>query len=978
MKKQSLTLRPGRWLLAAFGLVAISAGNVYADYQSAVLGDQPVAYYPINSSVDPTGTTATDLSGNGNNGTYNGTDPEYNTVPGPSSYILNALYFDGFTSYVDLNTGSNPGLLNFSGPITLEAWVQPANTTEGPANIIAKGYESSVNSEITLRANGGNYFGGSYDGNSHGATGGQQTTNWAYVVCSYDGTNWSLYVNSILVQRNPDSVGSINFLSPWRIGTGSGDYGSSRYFTGNLTEVAMYTNGLTASQVLKHYYAGLLNSDPAVSAPIIVAQPQPQSTFAGGAATFAVTAVSALPMTNQWYKGGVPMPGETNATLTLTGLGTGDDVNYSVVVGNSNGTTNSAMAALTLLTPGNSLQWSANANSGVWDTGSSANWINLANSSPAVFNTSDQVLFDDTVNVPTNVTVSGTVSPSIITVDSSINNFNISGGTISGLGSLVKKGSSALSITSSGSFAGPVTISGGSVYAGNYCFQSVSSITVTNGATLDFGGSTYASGQTLTISGTGVNGEGAVYNSVYNPGQLYNIALAGDATIGCASGNIWGLHAGSTVGGNHKLTIKWGGGGDYTEWDGVKFATNLGDIELANGKLGIKNMGGNFGNPASTFTVDAGAELDFWTSDFGYAKNYHVFGAYQILAGFTTLNANYTLEDGCKFAGIYGSGNQTITGTFTLNGVAHLMLGDGDFIFTNVISGPGGFVWDAYNHQLILQSSNTYTGPTIIGGGQQILSLVGDGSISHSSLIFFGGDINNSTNTTIDVSGRSDQTLTLAGGQTLAGIGGVKGNLVVSSGATLSPAGTNTTIGITTGANPVGTIAVADNVTLNGTTVIKLNGSGVNDEVQAGADIHYGGTLSLVNISGSPLAVGNSFKIFSAASYSGTFSSITPATPGVGLAWDTNQLNMGFVNVVAGSGSGPVVDSVTASGGKLVFSGAGGTANHSYAVLTTTNLATPNWTSVMTNNFDGTGGFSVTNSIFSGTPQQFYRIEQLP
>ena len=53
----------------------------------------------------------------------------------------------------------------------------------------------------------------------------------------------------------------------------------------------------------------------------------------------------------------------------------------------------------------------------------------------------------------------------------------------------------------------------------------------------------------------------------------------------------------------------------------------------------------------------------------------------------------------------------------------------------------------------------------------------------------------------MDVTGRADQTLTLASGQTLGGNGGVNGNLVVGSGATLAPGGTNTTIGITVGAS---------------------------------------------------------------------------------------------------------------------------------------------------------------------------------
>src|SRR5262249_37641630 len=152
------------------------------------------------------------------------------------------------------------------------------------------------------------------------------------------------------------------------------------------------------------------------------------------------SAVSALPMTNQWYKNNVALPGKTNSTLTLTGVTAADAVNYRVVVGNSNGTTNSVSAALTLLTSGNPLKWSANGNSGVWDTAISANWVNQTNSQVTVFNTNDQVLFDDTPGAPTAVSVSGTVVPSVITVNSSANSYNlsaaVSGGTISGAGSL--------------------------------------------------------------------------------------------------------------------------------------------------------------------------------------------------------------------------------------------------------------------------------------------------------------------------------------------------------------------------------------------------------------------------------------------------------------------------------------------------------------------------------------------------------------
>jgi hypothetical protein len=134
-----------------------------------------------------------------------------------------------------------------------------------------------------------------------------------------------------------------------------------------------------------------------------------------------------------------------------------------------------------------------------------------------------------------------------------------------------------------------------------------------------------------------------------------------------------------------------------------------------------------------------------------------------------------------------------------------------------------------------------------------------------------------------------------------------------------------------------------------------------------------------VNISGSPLASGNSFQVFSAASYTGSFASLTPGTPGPGLAWDTSQLNSGIVRVVTGA-SQPVIGSTEVSGGNLIFSGTGGTALGGYSVLTATNIATPvsNWLILTSGAFDGTGAFSVTNPINSSKPQQFYLLKTTP
>jgi len=976
-------------------LVLLAVAAQAQNYQNAVLADNPLAFYALNPASDPTNASP-DLTGNGNDGFA------FNITPatGPTSYITNAANFNGTTSFDDISQGGNPGLLNFSGPMTLEAWVQPSSTSEF-ADIVAQGYENATGyPEIELRVNGvygANYEAGSENTNfSTYVSGGTQTTNWTYVVVSMDGTNCSLYENGALVGQTPDTNGSTIFATPadWVIGDGS-DAGNSRLFDGNISEVAMYNYGLTAAQVQAHYYTGLVGTSNLNDAvPIITNQPQPQAVFPGGTATFSVGVLSALPTTNQWFSNNVALVGETNASFTLNNVETNDAAEYSVVVGNNNGTTASTSALLTVLPPG-VLQWSANANSGVWDTDISTNWVDLANSLPTVFISGDQVLFDDTIGVPTSVTVSGTVAPGLMTVDSSTNDFSISSGTINGPGSLIKEGSSTLTITSAGSLTGSVTISGGAIYAGNNCFSSVSAITITNNSTLDVAGGTIGGNKPIIVAGTGLNGEGAIYNSYADyPVESLNITLAGDTKFGGSAR--WDLASGSEINGPYNLTLDWSAGASYSQWNTVTVGADISDVLVTNGStLGFSYMDTSCQNPGTMFTIGPSCQLVLYNGGFngsfsaangaivtdyngGVAFNgniIHLFSGstlYLYGAGIAVNGSNFIFENNALLASYYNSGANTISSAVTLNGVVHFVLGNHDMLYTNVISGAGGFLLDYYGNDVVLSATNTYTGPTIIGssGNNPEVALTGNGSISESSLIFFGGT--NADVAHVDVSGRSDQTLTLASGQTLAGIGTISGSLVVSPGATISPAGTNTTIGITTGSNPVGTLTALIDITLSGTTLIKLDGSGTNDVVEAQSDITYGGTLSLVNISGAPLVAGDSFTIFDALTCSGSFATITPAAPGTGLAWDTSQLSSGIIGVMSVPSQLQFTSS-SISAGNFVFGGSGGTSNGMYTVLTTTNLSSP-WVPIATNSFDANGNFSVTNSV--ALPQQFFTIEE--
>ena len=626
------------------------------NYQSAVLADNPLAFYALNPASDPSGTSP-DLTGNGNNGSASSITP----ATGPTPYITNAANFSApFESYDDLSDGNNPGLLTFSGPITLEAWVQPSSSSEF-GDIVAKGYDASSYDEIVMRVNGP--YGADYYGNSGsvGETGGAQTTNWTYVVLSSDGINCSLYINGGLVSQSSDHNGAVNFSDDWVIGNGS-SAGNTRYFDGNISEVAIYNHGLTAAQVLNHFYMGELNASGSSSPPIIIVQPQSQPSYVGGSVTFSVGVVSALPTTNQWFWNSNPISGQTNASLTLANLTLGSGGTYSVVVGNINGTTNSSSATLTVSTP-HDLEWSSVNNSGTWDTDTSTNWINLANSQETVFNPGDQVLFDDTPGVPTSVIVSGTVYPSLITVDSTNNAFDISSGTISGSGALVKEGPSALTLNSAGNFTGPVTISGGSVYANN-CFNSVSSITITNASTLDFGGGQIQGSKPVTVSGAGLNGEGALYNSDNNyPVEVLNITLAGDTSFGGTAR--WDLGSGSQITGAHTLTIDWSADsadGYYGQWNSVEIGADLTNIVCTNAlsdtgvsiALGMTGMDSAFQNPGTLITLNTDCQLVFYSG--GFNGSIHILdgGLAYLWTPPSAFNGNNLILDGGASLGKLG------------------------------------------------------------------------------------------------------------------------------------------------------------------------------------------------------------------------------------------------------------------------------------------------------------------------------------
>ncbi|MGA2247936.1 MAG: immunoglobulin domain-containing protein, partial [Verrucomicrobiota bacterium] len=84
------------------------------------------------------------------------------------------------------------------------------------------------------------------------------------------------------------------------------------------------------------------------SAPVITIQPADQSAVVNGTAQFAVAAIGTTPFTYQWSFNGTNLVNATNATLTLANIQFVQTGNYSVLVGNIYGATNSSGATLTV------------------------------------------------------------------------------------------------------------------------------------------------------------------------------------------------------------------------------------------------------------------------------------------------------------------------------------------------------------------------------------------------------------------------------------------------------------------------------------------------------------------------------------------------------------------------------------------------------------------------------------------------------
>lgn len=239
-------------------------------YQDLVVSHNPVAYYRMNDAAKAVATNAGTLAAGADATLVNA--PEVINGPQPPTYagfdpLTAASRFNGDDTYLEIR---NPAGLNFAGPLTLEAWVQPAATQpNASANIIGHGGNDNFSGEVFLRIENGNY--------EIGANGGKASfpvppedlgsTAWVHLAGTWNGTQWTLYRNGAQVATGTGGSGAVlvnnanwavGARGRWKNGGGFPENpgGAARVFSGGITDAAIYNTALSATRVNAHYLAG--------------------------------------------------------------------------------------------------------------------------------------------------------------------------------------------------------------------------------------------------------------------------------------------------------------------------------------------------------------------------------------------------------------------------------------------------------------------------------------------------------------------------------------------------------------------------------------------------------------------------------------------------------------------------------------------------------------------------------------------------
>ena len=207
-----------------------------------------VGYWSFNGS-DLTSTTATDVSGSGNNGTITGAKPTIGKVG-------QALSFNGSSGRV--LTSSVTNIPSGGSARTFAVWIYPqglggvisgTNAASGQKYFVETGNVSGTWYLFTDGVNGSNNI----------TVSGAELAplnQWSHIVFTLDGSNnWVYYLNGKFVKGGTFPV-AINTATPTSVIIGDRSDVGGYVFNGSIDEVRVYSRALSASEVQQLYLMG--------------------------------------------------------------------------------------------------------------------------------------------------------------------------------------------------------------------------------------------------------------------------------------------------------------------------------------------------------------------------------------------------------------------------------------------------------------------------------------------------------------------------------------------------------------------------------------------------------------------------------------------------------------------------------------------------------------------------------------------------